>query len=145
MTLRSNIAGRKTAEQVLDLARSEAALLDEAGRFSFWNTIYMTVRLKVPGSFSQPAAGAFGAPNGGKPAGPMTDAQAAAFGRSKVPERFKKQAGRRVDEVPLEYLFYLTEHRDEWIETLRRYLASGRIGREQDEEIDRPDAENPED
>jgi len=60
---------------------------------------------------------------------PMTDAQAKAFGASKMP--FGMHNGRRVDEVPIDYLERVADP-NEFQRALRRYLNSPRIKAERE-------------
>lgn len=55
---------------------------------------------------------------------PLNNTRSVEFGDS--PIKFGKYAGRRVDDVPIEYLEFLAGRRD-WYINLNRYLASERI------------------
>jgi uncharacterized protein (DUF3820 family) len=52
---------------------------------------------------------------------PMSRNEFQKFGNQRLPERFKKYAGKLIDEVPYEYLAYLVDRTD-WDIDLIRYL-----------------------
>lgn len=60
---------------------------------------------------------------------PMGDKESQMFGSTHI--KFGKYAGERVDEVPLDYLLWLSENKDPWKEQLKRYIKSKRIQSEQ--------------
>lgn len=61
---------------------------------------------------------------------PMSDVQARAFGASTI--GFGKHQGKRVDDVPIEYLHFLVDEAGgQFVKQLRRYLRSERVQREQ--------------
>ncbi len=71
---------------------------------------------------------ALGAGDQTTPAAPisaMTDQQARQFGRRSMP--FGRHKGRRVDEVPLDYLVWLADHAALFVADLRRYCRSPRL------------------
>lgn len=117
----ANIKARETAELMMELAADAAADVPGQSVERFWETLSRMAADRLPRRTANSHA-----------AGPtkLCDHAAAVFGRSLVPARFRKYAGRRVDEVPLDYWVYLTEHADEFLTTVRRYLASDRVQRE---------------
>lgn len=122
-TIRARIDARKRASTVADLASDEAIQLPEAARVTFWGELW-----KLCGTPPRKA------PQG--PAiEPMTDRQARTFGAVAMP--FGAHKGKRIDEIPLEYLGQITEP-SPFIGQIRRYLASRRI---QAEQPDRPEEE----
>lgn len=121
--LQHRIEGRKLAESHLELVSESAGELasDEARR-SFWKAIVAGVPAE-----HLPQAEPQGAP---RPQ-PMNDAEARAFGDTVIP--FGKFKGHRIDEVDLDYLLWLSEQKDEFKESLRRYVRSERVQSEQDD------------
>jgi len=63
---------------------------------------------------------------------PMTNDQCSKFERKEMP--FGKYHGKRIINVPLDYLIWLSE--DEFQRDLKRYLSSPRIVSEQEESTD---------
>ncbi len=55
---------------------------------------------------------------------PMTDVQAKAF--EDTPMKYGKHVGKRIGDVPIDYLCYLADP-NEWTKDLKRYLASDRV------------------
>lgn len=69
------------------------------------------------------------------PAVPMRDEESRNFGRLRMPDKFKKFAGKRIDEVPVSYLRYIVDNADvAFIGDLERYLDSDRVQMEEREE-----------
>lgn len=62
---------------------------------------------------------------------PMIDAESRVFGSRGMPDKYRLHAGKRVDDVPLGYLHYVTEP-DDFARDLRRYYLSKRVQQEQD-------------
>ena len=55
----------------------------------------------------------------------MTDGEARRFGQEQI--RFGKHKGHRIDAIPLDYLTWLADGRDEFVQDLRRYCRSRRV------------------
>jgi len=123
MSIETNVAATKAAKTIVDLAVETAAELPADVRPRFWGTVDDLVAALVAVT-KTPTLTAPAAP----PA--MTDAEAKGFGQITVPERFKKHAGQCVDDVPLEYWFYLLEP-DVFLDDVARYVRSDRIQAEQ--------------
>lgn len=115
MTIESNIAGRRKAEELLSLAEPSAL---EAK--AFWQRIRAEVNKHLP---PEPPP---------KPTiEPMSDAQARAFEMERMP--FGKFAGCAVGSVATDnvgYLFWLADEPDEFRQRLKRYLANPTVSRE---------------
>jgi uncharacterized protein (DUF3820 family) len=62
---------------------------------------------------------------------PMTEDEAKCFGNSDM--TFGHYAGRRIDDVPIEYLTWLTDQSRTFLQSIHRYLNSLRIKREREE------------
>lgn len=121
--LQHRIEGRKLAESHLELVvESAGELASDEARRSFWKAIVSGIPAEhVPRPEPQTAQ---------KPQ-PMNDVEARAFGDTTIP--FGKFRGHRIDEVDLEYLLWLSEQKDEFKESLRRYVRSERVQNEQDD------------
>lgn len=118
MGIPENVAARKAAETVVELLRDEAEQHGEA-LDSFWSTIVDAV---PDGYFAEPL----------RDEPPMTENEAKAFEQRTM--QFGAHTGKRVADVPLEYLFWL-EHagKDDIRRLLGRYLLSDRVLREQED------------
>jgi len=121
-TVQARIDARKRASVVADLVSDEAIVISEPAREAFWIELW-----RLLGAQTRPPAGFRGEP--------MTDKQAKVFGAVLMP--FGLHKGKRVDEVPLEYLERLTDP-SSFLKEVRRYLASRRI---RNEPRDRPSEE----
>lgn len=120
----ARIEGRKLCETIFDMVAEEARALQAAhGRAaseSFWENF----RTAFEGHFPASATPA-------DEHNPMSDVQARAFGERAIP--FGQHKGRRVDEVPMDYLCWLADSPEDFKGELRRYLRSNRLQREQDQ------------
>ena len=111
-----NVYAAAMADQVVDLAEPQALKAPQR----FWERLRELADQHLP----RPAAAV-------RPElVQMTNVQAKAFGASVL--SFGKHQGRRVDEVPLDYLEWLAGQENEFQKNLRRYLLSERIVREAD-------------
>jgi len=124
-TITDRVKARAEADEVADLAQSVAdGLTGSSGVYEYWKRLVTRVAV----------AGATG-PNKLTPAeldprrDVMTDSQARAFGN--VLFSFGLHKGKRVDEVPLDYLVWLVEQKDPFKEQLARYVKSRRVQSEQ--------------
>ena len=113
-----NKHGRESAHEIAELARSETVLMREASRLRFWETLRDEVALQLP---AQVVVG----PR------PMSDEEIREFGRSSMP--FGVHCGKRIDNVPIEYLDWLLGDAAEFIRKVRQYLNSPRIQSEREE------------
>jgi uncharacterized protein (DUF3820 family) len=120
MSIAENIAGRKLAEEWLQLANEMAADLSDEERGPFWNTIAKSVGQHVQAP--SPPASAWT---------PMSDDEARRFARREMP--FGQYRGKHVGDVPLDYLIWLDESSRVFQAELHRYLATEQVQREQDD------------
>lgn len=110
----ARIDGRKVAEQVIELGDEAAAALDHpAALDSFWARMLKWLGPRIP---KYPTVAGFE---------PMSDAQAVLFEKAAMP--WGKHAGELIGRVPLEYLVWLVDQRDEFTNDLRRYVRSKRV------------------
>ena len=118
MSIAANIAGRKLAEEWLQLAGEMAADLSEEERIPFWTAIAKAAGQQVQAPAPPPPAWT-----------PMADDEARRFERRSMP--FGQHRGKQVGEVPLEYLIWLDEGQRQFGAELKRYLGNERVQREQ--------------
>ncbi len=122
--VRSRVVGRTAATDLLSLIKEDLAALGPVSRQAFWEHL---------AEESRRMRATFDSPSPGEPAldgdinQPMSDQAAASYGKVEV--KFGKYRGRRVDEVPLDYLAMLVDD-NQFKRQVRRYLASPRIKRE---------------
>jgi len=116
MTIEANIAARKAAHTIHDLARDEAFNHQGQAAVHFWESLNGLVADVLPVTPAKTA-----------PIPAMTDAEARQFGQTTMP--FGKHSGQRVDEVPIDYLEWLDEQPD-FRRDLNRYLRSERVSEE---------------
>lgn len=121
-SIADNMAGRKAAQTVFQLAKEEAKHLPTGkARDRFWEVLSNTIQEKLP--------------KASKPSDDMTELEARTFGRQRID--FGKYEDERIDDIPMDYLRWLADAKDEFREELRRYLRSRRLKIEsQDEEDD---------
>lgn len=115
----SKIEARKAARELYEsLICEEAERIDEPQRAFFWGLLVDLVAQNV-------------VPKPEPRTGPMTDEQAILFEKN-VATPWGEHKGRRVSDVPLEYLVWLATQPQEFARDLNRYLASPRMQRQQD-------------
>ncbi len=106
-----NIAARKAAETVFSLAVTE---VPAEGEQRYWETLARLVAAKLPKPEADPRTQ------------PMTDEQVTHFGNG-ITMPFGKHTGKRIADVPLDYLIWLVEQPDAFKNELRRYIGNDRI------------------
>ncbi len=124
MNAKANIAARQAVEQVFGLAIDESGCLlrkfDATTAARFWVQLRALVDETIPDAKPKRAKGT---PK------PMNDEESRGFGKTPMP--WGKHEGENVDDVPTEYLEFITE-RDEFKNNVRRYLRSPRVAGEPD-------------
>lgn len=123
MSVSENMTVRDALDTVLGLAADEIELLlvSKEGCDRFWRVLAASAADRV----SKKRRPALPVPVG-SPTRKLTDKQARSFGRTLVP--FGEFAGKPVDDVPLERLHWYADQT--FVDDLRRYLDSDRVGRE---------------
>ncbi len=120
----ANIAARQAVEEVFGLAIDETGMLrskfgsDAVARF--WVEFRSLIDETIPDAKPKPDKGT---PK------PMTDEESRGFGKTPMP--WGIHIDTKVDEVPTEYLEFITEP-DEFKENVKRYLRSPRVAGEAD-------------
>lgn len=112
---------RETAEALADLVIAEHAALssDPAEAFA----------ASFAGRMIQ--AGIVVTPPAAEPTvEPLSDAESRYVGKLSMP--FGRHCGEQIDQVPLDYLIWLVEQPDDFKVSLKRYIKSQRIQREQE-------------
>lgn len=117
-TIIDNKRGRESAYQIAELARLETIPLSAVARSRFWESLRDEVAKEVPAPVV---------------VGPkqMNDAELREFGRSTMP--FGVHLGKRIDNVPIEYLDWLLGNAAEFLVNVRQYLNSPRIKAEREQ------------
>ncbi len=122
--VKANIAARKAVEEVFGLAIDEAGVLlrkfDAATATRFWVQLRALVDETIPDAKPKRAKGT---PK------PMNDEESRGFGKTPMP--WGIHIDTKVDDVPTEYLEFITEP-DEFKENVKRYLMSPRVAGEPD-------------
>ena len=108
---------RDSAQTAAELVLGEAGRHDSDAQVAFWEQIGRLLPLP-PSPVRHP--GTIGIE-------PFNDAQARVWGKTRI--SFGIHQGKRIDEVPLEYLEHIATP-NEFQKHLRRYLASPRIQQE---------------
>jgi uncharacterized protein (DUF3820 family) len=109
---------RERARATARLAVEEAGRIESDSQGSFWDELRKMLPLAATTAIaSLPTA--------------MTDRQARAFGQSRMP--FGEFQGARIDDVPLDRLQWYADL-SPFQQQLRRYLASGRIRSEEEDD-----------
>ena len=108
---------RDSARTAAELVLGEAGRHDTDSQVAFWEEIGRLLPLP-PSPVRHPGTTGIE---------PFNDAQARAWGKTRIP--FGIHQGKRIDEVPLEYLEHIATP-NEFQKHLRRYLASPRIVQE---------------
>ena len=124
MTLVENIATRKLASEVFELAGDQAAGLPGPQKVRFWKHLIRLASQFVELSGTEPSD---------TKREIMSDRESRIFGDARI--QFGMHRGTRVDEIPLEYLEWLDDQPDFRCE-LRRYLNSERLKREMEAGVD---------
>jgi hypothetical protein len=119
--IRVRTQARAAAAAVAELANGEVLSLPPEVREIFWEELRQRAFPNYPAASATPAVRA--------PAEPFTDAQAKAWGSSRI--QFGIHRGKRIDEIPISYLEKLVDPND-FTRHLRRYLASHRVALEQE-------------
>lgn len=112
MSIEDNIKARQIAETIMDLVKSETLSLGLETN----TRVYVELRRLIDEILPE------------KPElcpDLMSDEESRQFGRSAMP--FGAHAGKPVDEVPLDYLEWLSDDPDNFHVRLRRYLKSRRV------------------
>ena len=120
-TILNRAAARESAQTAAELVLSEAGRHDTDAQVAFWSEIGRLLPLP-PSPVRHPAS---------TNVEPFNDAQARAWGKTRIP--FGIHQGKRIDEVPLEYLEHIATS-NEFQKHLRRYLASPRIQQENEQD-----------
>lgn len=124
--IQQRIDARREADEVAALiSGSLAALPNDDARVQFWKRLRSTTPILVDGNAGDAK------PEKPEPLLPMSDRESKEFGGK--PMEFGKHKGTRVDEVPLEYLLWLSQTKDQFKIDLRRYVMSRRIQAEQED------------
>lgn len=118
-TILDNKRGRETAQEVAQLARLETIAMSAQARARFWEQLQFEVAKELP---QAPVAAA---PK------QMTDAEIREFGRSIMP--FGVHLGKRIDNVPIEYLDWLLGNAAEFLVKVRQYFNSPQIQAEREQ------------
>lgn len=113
-----NKHGRESAHEIAQLARLESIGMREGCRARFWECLRDEIAKEVPAQVV---------------VGPkqMNDAELREFGRSTMP--FGVHLGKRIDNVPIEYLDWLLGNAAEFLVKVRQYLNSPRIQAEREQ------------
>ncbi len=117
MTIMANIEARNAADAVHNLASQEVRSHTGDAALRFWRRMLVNVCAVLPPQYHPQRLVETVDP-------PLTDTEARCFGRTTIP--FGQHKGKRVDEVPMDYLLWLDDQPD-FRRMLRRYLASDRI------------------
>jgi len=121
MTIDTNIAARKSAETVFELAVEQSRELPEASVVAYWCRLLLLVEQVLPsGMRVEPTSNP----------SPMSEDEAKAFEKRSMP--WGKYNGTKIADVPMDYLLYIDDQKDEFRDRLHRYLASDRVQREQE-------------
>ena len=113
--LAKNVAARMAAESLMDLAREEGQ--KHGSRYWLLLAGMIDVHLPKPTEKVEKTKKA-----------PMTAMEAKRFGKRTIP--FGQFVGKMIDDVPLERLQWYADQT--FVDDLRRYLESDRVGREGD-------------
>jgi hypothetical protein len=114
------VKGRIAAKAVIELLRGECVGLSMDAQEAYWGQIRAVASPPAP----EP-----------KPAFiPMTEEEAIAFGRQVMD--YGKYKGEKLDDIPISYLLWLTEDGQKRVRETRRYLASERMQRAQEDSED---------
>lgn len=121
MTSRQTIldrkAGRDRVAPIVDLARGESATLPPEGVIAFWSILREEAERQLP------------PPPKPQAVKPMSDHVASVFA-SETQMPYGKHRGMaiaEIAEIDPQYLFWLAERRDEFQETLCRYIANPNV------------------
>lgn len=117
-TILENKRGREAAHTVAEFARLDSIGMSDGCRLRFWESLRDEIAKEVPAPVV---------------AGPkqMTEAEIREFGRSTMP--FGVHLGKRIDNVPIEYLDWLLGNAAEFLVKVRQYLNSPRIQAEREQ------------
>ena len=111
--LLENIEAREKAQEVLQLAEEEISKLGSKGKERFWECVREAADKHLP-SVKAPE--------------PMTDKECRRFGDEEM--KFGQYVGKRIDEVPLDYLEWLADTELRHSRALTRYLQAQRTRKE---------------
>jgi len=126
MTVEHNIAARKAAETVFELAVEQSRELPEQSVVAYWCRLLLLVEQVLPSDIRIPRIG----PQVPQTPPPMSEDEAKAFEKHSMP--WGKYNGTKIADVPMDYLLYIDDQKDEFRDRLHRYLASDRVQREQE-------------
>jgi 5-methylcytosine-specific restriction endonuclease McrBC GTP-binding regulatory subunit McrB len=116
--IRDNIHARESAHEIAQLARLESIGMRDGCRPRFWECLRDEISKEIPPPVvSTPRQ--------------MTDAEIREFGRSTMP--FGVHLGKRIDNVPIDYLDWLLGNAAEFLVKVRQYLNSPRIQAEREQ------------
>lgn len=116
--IRDNIHARESAHEIAQLARLESIGMRDGCRTRFWECLRDEIAQEIPPPVvSTPRQ--------------MTDAEIREFGRSTMP--FGVHLGKRIDNVPIDYLDWLLGNAAEFLVKVRQYLNSPRIQAEREQ------------
>ena len=111
----------EVAAELIEILKDETAGMDDLGRRIVANRLAEVITPWLP----TPAR-----PEAADPRdSPMSDTEAKAHGQTQT-MRFGKYEGRRIDDVPLDYLIWLADESRRLWKEMHRYLNSPRIKKE---------------
>lgn len=117
-TILDNKHGREAAHTVAEFARLDSIGMSDGCRLRFWESLRDEIAKELPTPVvSTPRQ--------------MSEDEIREFGRSAMP--FGVHCGKRIDNVPIEYLDWLLGDAAEFIRKVRQYLNSPRIQSEREE------------
>lgn len=112
-SIAENMKGRQAAATIVSMAQEEAKRLSEKARLRFWECVADGAAHHLP------------TPNQDEP---MTDVEAARFGQELID--FGRYEGRRIDDIPLDYLSWVCDTQGLFAKKTHRYLRSQRTKQE---------------
>ena len=117
MGLKGNVAARKAAEEVFELAigESKRGVTGDGSMMRFWGELRGLIDEVIPSAKPESPKGSIS---------PMTHKESKAFGQREMP--WGVHQGQKVDDIEQGYLEYVSEE-DGFKAELRRYLRSERI------------------
>jgi uncharacterized protein (DUF3820 family) len=132
MSIAANIAARQAAETVVDLINDELrGLIDTHGRDALV-TFFATLRECYRDNLTvEVVKEVERAPRGPRP---MTDSEASAFEARRMP--WGKHKGKRIDEVPIDYLQWMLDQPDTFKVEIKQYLESEWVRKVEGDSLD---------
>lgn len=117
-TILENKRGREAAHTVAEFARLDSIGMSDGCRLRFWESLRDEIAKELPTPVvSSPRQ--------------MSEDEIRAFGRSVM--RYGIHGGKVIDEVPIDYLEFISSESAEFMRKVRQYLNSPRIQSEREE------------